>query len=333
MKTFIISDLFRPAACHAFLKTLFVIASFCLFGATTSAIALEFRENSETGEITANGKVEMDDAEKISKIITLEYKQRHHIVRGLATVSFDSQGGSMLGGLRLGYAMRALAVHTNIGAGQKCMSACALAFLGGQQRTVEGEFGVHAASLSHGKRLVERDVQLDSVQQLGAITTAYVNEMTGRSDVALRALSTSAVRISVLDDIELVSMGVITVARRPSQFGKTGFKCPPQHDFTVLSTVCAYMDIAQLDQKLNLLYSEIQKKGMPADLASGQEKWRRYRNSCINDGQPNGYESVVYCVREAYSVRHDQLMSIWLELTAKHSRPGLRKWQPLEPIQ
>jgi hypothetical protein len=157
--------------------------------------------------------------------------------------------------------------------------------------------------------------------------------MTGRSDVALRALSTSAARISVLDDLELVSMGVITFARRPSQFGKPGFKCPSQNDFGVLSTVCTHLDIAQLDQQLNLLYLKIRNAGMPADLVSEQDKWRRYRNSCANDSKPNGYASVVHCVREAYSVRHDQLMSIWLAISAKQSRPGLRSWRPLEPNQ
>lgn len=319
--------------CRTFFKTLLCFVLLWSLGVSTPAIALEFRVNPESGEISATGRVEIADAEKISKIITLEYKQRHRIVRGLVTVNFDSEGGSVLGGLRLGYELRALAVHTNISSGQVCLSACAIAFLGGQQRTVEGKFGVHASRFEQGAQKIDSAVQLDSIQQLGAITTAYASEMTGKSDVALRALSTSAARISVLDDLELVSMSVITIARRPSQFGKPGFKCPSQKDFGVLSTVCANLDIAQLDQQLNLLYLKIQKEGGQADLASEQDLWRSYRNSCSNDSQPNGYASVVHCVREAYSVRHDQLMSIWLALYAKKSRPGLRNWRPLEPSQ
>ena len=303
----------------------------CLLGTSASAFALEFREDQASGEIIATGNVEREDAEKISRIITVEYKQRHHLVRGLVTVSLDSPGGSLLGGLRLGYAMRQLGVHTNIGANQSCMSACALAFLAGQQRTVEGKFGVHAASFDPKAKLGDRNDQLDSIQQLGAITTAYASEMTGRSDVALKALSTSAAKISILDDAELVSMGVITIARRPSQFGRPGFKCPAQNNFTVLSAVCVHLDVSLLDQELNTLYSKIQKEGAPSDLAAEQDRWRRYRNSCINDGQPNGYASIVYCVREAYSVRRDQLMSIWLTISAKRSRPGSENWRPIEP--
>jgi ATP-dependent protease ClpP protease subunit/uncharacterized protein YecT (DUF1311 family) len=304
----------------------------CLLGLSTSALALEFRENPQSGEIFATGKVEIGDAEKIARIITLEYRQRHRLVRGLVTLNLSSPGGSLLGGLQLGYAIRQLGVHTNIGVGQSCMSACAVAFLAGQERTVEGRFGVHAASFSQNADLTDRNDQLDSIQHLGAITTAYVTEMTGKSDVAMRALSTSAASISILDDAELASMAVITIARRSSQFGHPGFKCPAEQNFTVLSTVCAYIDISLLDQELNTLYSKIEKGRSPSDLAAEQERWRRYRNSCIHDTQPNGYASIVYCVRESYSVRRDQLMAIWLAISAKKSRPGSENWRPIEPM-
>ncbi|UHJ66519.1 lysozyme inhibitor LprI family protein [Melaminivora jejuensis] len=303
----------------------------CLLGLTFSVHALEFYENSTTGEIVATGIVEPRDAEKIAGIITLDYRQRHHNVRNLVTVSLDSPGGSLLGGLRLGYALRRLGVHTNVGANQSCFSACALAFLGGQERTVEGRYGVHAASLNAKAKQGDRNDQLDTIQQLSAITTAYVHEMTGRTDIALRALSTSAAKIAVLDDSELGSMGAITLARRPSQFGHPGFKCPQEHNFTVLSAVCAHIDISFLDQELNVLYAKIQKEGAPAELSTEQDRWRRYRNSCINDGAPNGYSSVVHCVREAYLVRRDQLMSMWLAISAKKSRPGSSNWRPIEP--
>ena len=305
----------------------------CLLGVSSSAFALEFREDQASGEVIATGIVERDDAEKLARIITQEYKQRHHLVRDLVTVSLDSPGGSLLGGLRLGYAMRELGVHTNIGATQSCMSACAFAFLAGQQRTVEGKFGIHAASFDPKARLGSHNDQLDSIQQLGAITTAYVSEMTGRNDVALRAFSTSATKIYVLNDSELVLMGVITIARRPSQFGRPGFKCPTQNNFTVLSAICTNMDIALIDQELNTLYFKIQKERPLSELAVEQDRWRRYRNSCINDGQPNGYASVVHCVREAYSVRRDQLMSMWLTISAKKSRPGSENWRPIEPTR
>lgn len=163
-----------------------------------SASALEFIENPVSGEILATGAVEQDDAEKISNIITTEYKQRYRLVRGLVTVSLNSPGGSILGGLNLGYALRRLGVHANVHINHSCMSACALAFLGGQQRTVEGAFGVHAARFDSRVTPNEHQDSLDSAQKLGAITIAYVEDMTGRGNVALRALSTPASKISIL---------------------------------------------------------------------------------------------------------------------------------------
>ena len=298
-----------------------------------AAWALQFQPNQSTGEIVATGVVEPEDADRIAKILTLEYRQDHHRVRDLVTVSLDSPGGSLLGGLRLGYALREMGVHTHVGPGQSCMSACALAFLGGRKRTVEGRYGVHAASLQDKSAQSATSLQLDTVQKLSAITTAYASEMTGRSDVALRALSTSASQISVLDDAELVSMAIITVARRPSQFGRTGFRCPTTHDIPVLSAICVHLDIAQLDQELNTLFTDIRREGAPPGLAEEQERWRRYRNSCIHDGSPNGYDSVVQCVRAAYTIRRDQLKSHWLAITSRKSGPAAENWRPLTPVQ
>jgi uncharacterized protein YecT (DUF1311 family) len=302
---------------------------FFVLGFAAPVSALDFYENHLSGEIFATGEVEKDDAEKIVKIINLEYKQKHNIVRDLVTISFDSLGGNLIGGLRLGYAIRQLGVHTNIKYNQSCMSACALAFLAGQERTVEGNFGVHAASFDKKNKTTKDIDQINSVQKLSAIINSYVNEMTGRSDVAFRALSTSASDISILSDAELVSMNVITIARRPSQFGRPEFKCPAYHNFTVLSTVCVHMDISMMDKELNDLYLKIQKESFNRELEVEQNHWRRYRNSCINNGQPNGYASVVYCIREAYTIRRDQLMSIWLSITTKKSAPVSQNWKPI----
>lgn len=292
--------------------------------------ALEFRHNPAAGVIEATGQVELGDAEKIEKLLTLDFRQGIHNVRGLVPVTFDSPGGSLLGGLRLGYALRRLGVHSNVGPNQVCHSACAFAFLGGLERTVSGEYGLHAASIR--TKIGPGDVAgvLDTVQYLGAVTTSYVQAMTGRSDVAIRALATSAAKIDVLDDAKLVSMRVITQASRPSQFGKTGFKCPAEQDLSVLSAICTHLDIAALDQELNDLFGKIRREVATRELEQDQERWRRYRNSCINDDEPNGYESVVGCIREAYLVRRDQLTSIWLAISAKKSVPGARNWRPLE---
>jgi uncharacterized protein len=96
--------------------------------------------------------------------------------------------------------------------------------------------------------------------------------------------------------------------------------------------VCVNLDVAQLDLELNKLFSEIQKLGAPPDLLSEQQIWLRYRNSCMNDDHPNGFRSIIYCVRAAYTIRRDQLLSIALDLRAKNTAPVISNWAPI-PVQ
>lgn len=94
-----------------------LIATALLLLLSASALALEFRINEDTGVIYASGPIEVDDAEKIKSLVTLEYKQTYHLVRMYPTLSLDSPGGNMLGGLRLGYALREIGIHTEVPAG------------------------------------------------------------------------------------------------------------------------------------------------------------------------------------------------------------------------
>jgi hypothetical protein len=305
----------------------------CLLLATgcNHSNALAFREDEKSGTIFATGPVEIDDAERLAKILTLDFRQRHHNLRQTVTIRFNSPGGSLLGGIRLGYTLRKLFTHTEVEGGAVCMSACAVAFLGGNSRTVSGQYGVHAASFRLDKSEVSIEDQLDTVQKLGAVLVAYATEMTSSSDAMVRALSTSAASISVLTDKELVSMRVITLARRPSQYGQPGFKCPAKNEFTVLSAICSNLDISRLDSELNDLFKKIQAERHSAALEREQAQWRKYRNSCINSDQPNGYASVVFCVRESYSIRRDQLLSIWLDISTKKTAPGMSDWAEIKP--
>lgn len=68
------------------------------------------------------------------------------------TVSLDSPGGNMFAGIKLGQAIRRLAFDTEILDRQTCASACALAFLGGAERSLDtnGRFGVHQFSSAIG---------------------------------------------------------------------------------------------------------------------------------------------------------------------------------------
>jgi hypothetical protein len=66
------------------------------------------------------------------------------------TVSLDSPGGSLFGGMQLGREIRRLGFDADLLPDQTCASACALAFLGGVLRTLVGDakYGVHQFSSS-----------------------------------------------------------------------------------------------------------------------------------------------------------------------------------------
>src|SRR6266436_6647301 len=64
-----------------------------------------------------------------------------------AFVAFSSDGGSLVGGLRIGEAIRRKRFSTIVPDGRRCASACALAWLGGVERFIgtSGKISFHAA--------------------------------------------------------------------------------------------------------------------------------------------------------------------------------------------
>lgn len=94
--------------------------------------------------VFASGVIEPSTAEDLRKFITA-----FSVPHG-ALVDLDSPGGSLLGGIELGTAIRTAKLRTSVGmkqpAGDKvCASACAYAFLGGVERTVhpDARYGLH----------------------------------------------------------------------------------------------------------------------------------------------------------------------------------------------
>ena len=69
-----------------------------------------------------------------------------------ATVAFDSPGGNLLAGLKIGETMRAKGYYSLVPDGSVCASSCAIAWLGGAKRYLgsTGRLGFHAASGEDG---------------------------------------------------------------------------------------------------------------------------------------------------------------------------------------
>jgi hypothetical protein len=66
----------------------------------------------------------------------------------VAAISFNSDGGNLVTGIQIGEVIRQRGFKTTVRDGKRCASACALAWLAGADRTMEGsaKIGFHAAS-------------------------------------------------------------------------------------------------------------------------------------------------------------------------------------------
>lgn len=103
-----------------------------------------------------------------------------------AKIHFNSPGGSLLEGIKLGRAIRAMQFFTTVGvyspkydpdAGQKsiCASACAYAFAGGTSRFLDqytGRLGVHQFYSKD-----DAGVSGETVQQISGLIVAYLDQM------------------------------------------------------------------------------------------------------------------------------------------------------------
>ncbi|MCC8931003.1 SH3 domain-containing protein [Rhizobium sp. 'Codium 1'] len=93
------------------------------------------------------------------------------------TVVFNSPGGNPSKAIELGRLIRSLGLSTLQPRSLECVSACALAFMGGVSRVAEtGSIGVHKSSFSDVSGISVDDA-VSYIQQQTAETIAYLTEM------------------------------------------------------------------------------------------------------------------------------------------------------------
>jgi hypothetical protein len=116
-----------------------------LAGLSAPARAAEFAvsRNGAVPVILVAGEFAYGDGERFQRIAATLPR---------AIVAFDSAGGNLLAGLRIGETMRAHGYSSLVPEGSVCASACAIAWLGGAKRYLAsgGRLGFHAASGGDG---------------------------------------------------------------------------------------------------------------------------------------------------------------------------------------
>jgi hypothetical protein len=115
--------------------------------------------------ISYEGEVVQSDVDKMEEMLDNT---------GIKTVFLNSPGGNAMTGYQLGYLFHEKEVNLIVGQDASCFSACAIAFLGGNERTKVGLLGFHVAWTTNNDSMSEG---MKQGQVYGTITAAYFFRM------------------------------------------------------------------------------------------------------------------------------------------------------------
>jgi hypothetical protein len=290
---------------------------------------------------SAEGPIDADDAQRLEKLFASKRSQVSKLSRSV--VRLNSPGGSILGGLDLGEAIRRLGLATDVPASAGCHSACTFAFLGGVDRQVQGQFGIHALSFKKGTSLT--GTSLDAVQQGASLMVQYARQMVGRSDMAEAALKVSASTIDLLPDNLLRDWNIITIASRPSQLypprdlHTINCEAPSSHP-VVTKAVCNDLVLSRLDLRITAALAALKRRPrFDRSIELEQQRWSRYRDQCeaafaligedgkIAVGRRTGMLGVSDCLFDVYSIRARELEALVAYLEAGETAVANKGWK------
>ncbi|MAU96333.1 MAG: hypothetical protein CMP81_10665 [Fulvimarina sp.] len=209
------------------MKTLFAALMLGLLPAP--AVAMDFRVEGET--IHATGEIRKGDADRFTTIVA------PRITGPLFTVTFDSPGGNLLEGMRLGEAIHTAYAGTLVERGKACLSACAIAFLGGKafgsyahqvRREIElgARLGYHGFFSGRRDQVELVNEVLDQSRLVNALLLDYATRM-GEVDGGLlsKLLTTGPTAIEMIDTPgEIAGLGITLTGAplpRPEDWART----------------------------------------------------------------------------------------------------------------
>jgi hypothetical protein len=176
--------------------------------------------------LAAEGDIMPDSADQLLAVLKKEKESWGLDWHG--TVMLNSRGGNLFGGIKLGEAIRAQGMSTEVGRtiaspyvsgaqqhekGQ-CASACVFAFLGGVSRTAkDNDLGVHQfyqeAALSDPKAKVFSAIDFSNQQLVSALVLDYAVKLGADPRLVSRASKVSPSDIEWLSAADAVSLKAI----------------------------------------------------------------------------------------------------------------------------
>lgn len=212
------------------IKRLLALSAILLAVVPNAFAKLEYSVSGEGGAyiLVVSGVFEADD--DLSKFD--EAVSRHNPF----AVAFDSPGGSIIKAMELGEKIRKHRLMTIQGNKRQCTSACAFAFLGGEERAAtSGAIGVHQIMFTSNYDGDTARAASDA-QMIVAVAIGYLEDMGINPRFLQLALSTENKGMSFLTEEDMAMLGVTTipVRQRGAEVGKfhpgpTGLKAEPEN--------------------------------------------------------------------------------------------------------
>lgn len=211
------------------MKTIITFILIGILASTASSNAIEIAtiRYNHSMIFIVDGPIEVGDAEKFKKAWETDAYDAFSYA-----VALNSPGGNLAEGIQLGLFFRQESVSTIVAKypskppfqeeweyssnaqrllGAECYSACALAFMGGVERTVDedSKIGFHQFASSDSDRNVFSHSMLEtSTQSISALMSSYLRTMGAKQELFEVMSLTPPNEMYVLSEIELKEFGV-----------------------------------------------------------------------------------------------------------------------------
>ena len=226
----------RTTGAMALIALVLVAAIATTLAATTVARAMTFTVAGPpagpagfTHEVRATGSFERGDTDQLAAVLQgLRGRDGGKAGEPRALVSFDSKGGVLEEGIRMGRLLRQQGAASLVRVGHRCFSACALAFLGGtmfgpggaepnRRLEIGGQLGYHAfyatRDVDARDAATSRARGVTEGRAMSAVIISYVIEMGAEPGMVLRALIRPPGDMTFVETAgEFSSLGICPVA-------------------------------------------------------------------------------------------------------------------------
>lgn len=195
-----------------------------------SADAMEYKGQfgNHTFTIFASGEIVANEADRLQRFLDNEPHEGFRY-----EVLLDSPGGSLIGGLELGWKIRSLDFATRVqryDASEdliypgECFSACALAFLGGERRTIDEDAAIGFHQFSGGLAIGDPQKAFNQAQSdaqiLSTLVLKHIMEMGASAELFHKMNFARPSEMFIPDLRDLRDLDIIT----PTKFADFGFE-------------------------------------------------------------------------------------------------------------